>query len=278
MSIQDHWQEQKEVLRPKIADLDTAAEVVQQVRHALLQVEQNALAEFTDDVLRQQAGVLLSGVKQSIGLLEAHMAAQVWVPQKQPKSSLGKERIIPALVAAALVVLLALYCNWKGLLLGTLLAAGALAAGIFAWFWKPAAPVMQDEARVTFKPDTDRLFAILDGQIRSVDRYVKDFSYLNDQLRSGSNPADDASLSRAADLMEVLYECCEEDRASLEEPSQRLLAALGLQALNYSAETSRFFNALPSKTTTRTLSPAIVSVQDQRLLRRGTAAVRMDVA
>ena len=33
-----------------------------QQRHALLQTEQNALAEMTDDVLRQQAGVLMSPV------------------------------------------------------------------------------------------------------------------------------------------------------------------------------------------------------------------------
>ena len=135
---------------------------------------------------------------------------------------------------------------------------------------------MQEEARVTFRPDPDRLFAILDGQLRAADRYIKDFACLNDQMKSGTNQTDEAAINRAADLMGVLYECCDEDRAAMQEASDRLLAALGLQAVDYSGETSRFFNALPSKTVTRTISPAIIAVQDQRLLRRGTAAVRMD--
>ena len=78
--------------------------------------------------------------------------------------------------------------------------------------------------------------------------------------------------------MEALYESDGEDMEGAHEAAKRLLSSLGLQAVDYSNETSRLFNALPSKTVTRTLSPAIVSAQDHQLLRRGTAAVRIDAA
>ena len=52
----------------------------------------------------------------------------------------------------------------------------------------------------------------------------------------------------------------------------------GLGALDYTEENRRLFNALPSKSETRTLSHDIVSLEDRRLLRRGTAAVRTDAA
>ena len=81
MTIYEHWLIQKEQLRPLLAEQNDMAGVVYQVRHALLQTEQNALAELTDDILRQQAGVLLSCIKNSAGLLETHINAQVWVPQ-----------------------------------------------------------------------------------------------------------------------------------------------------------------------------------------------------
>lgn len=274
MTILEHWQTQKDALRIRIQDASGMADVVYEVRHALLQTEQNVLAEMSDEVLRQQSGILFGCIKNAIGLMEVQMASQVWVPQRSSAQKPAHSRLAIALSAAALLLLLTLYCYAKGLVLGAVLSFCSLILGGFAVWFRPApSQPLQDEARVTLRPDVDRLFSILDGQMRSIDHYVNDFSYLNDQLRCGSTAADDASLSRAADLMEALYECAEEERAPAEDAARKLLASMGFCALDYSSQNSRYFNALPSKTTTRTLSPAIVSIQDQRLLRRGTAAV-----
>ena len=53
-----------------------------------------------------------------------------------------------------------------------------------------------------------------------------------------------------------------------------LLNGLGFRAMEYSEDNSRLFTVLPSKNETRTISPAIVSAEDFRLIRRGPAAVR----
>lgn len=271
MTIFEHWQNQKELLRPKLTDEPDMAGVVYQVRHAIMQTEQNALAELDEDVLRQQAGVMLGMLKASIGLMEANIAAQVWVPQKQ--SDKPKESSRLRWIAAGLLVLLMAYCGFKTLWLGSALGLCCLILSAVSLFSRPKTASFSDEVRITLKPDIDRLFIILDGQIRSIDRAVNDFSYLNDQMRSGSDGADPSSIARAADLMEAIYACDEELREEAEEAASRLLASIGLYAVSYCEETSRYFNALPSKNTTRTLSPAILSLQDRRLLRRGTAAV-----
>ena len=271
MTIFEHWQNQKELLRPKLAEQPDLAGVVYQVRHAIMQTEQNALAELEEDMLRQQAGVMLGMLKTSIGLMETNIAAQVWVPQKQ--SDKPKESSRLQWIAAGLLVLLMVYCGLQNLWLGSALAMCCLILSAVSLFSCPKVLPSTDEVRVTLKPDVDRLFIILDGQIRSIDRAVNDFSYLNDQMRSGSDGADPSSIARAADLLEAIYSCDEELREEAEEAAMRLLASIGLYAVPYSEETSRYFNALPSKNTTRTLSPAILSLQDRRLLRRGTAAV-----
>ena len=82
MSIFQHWQEQRDNLRPSLAKTMSAAEITGQVRHALLQTEHNALAELDDDLLRQQAAVLMGCLKSALSLLEAHGTAQIWVAQK----------------------------------------------------------------------------------------------------------------------------------------------------------------------------------------------------
>ena len=280
MNVFEHWQLHREALRARLVDVSSMADVVYEVRHAILQTEQNALADMGDGVLRQQAGVLMSGLKNSAGLLEAQITSQVWVPQKQSgKEQSGRENRLLRLSSFMLMAAAILWCYWKGQHIGACLALCALITGALAQFLRPKpAASNADEAHVTLRPDVDRLLGILDGQMRSIDRCINDFSYLNDQLRSDADVTDPAALSRAADLMEALYESDGEDMEGAHEAAKRLLSSLGLQAVDYSNETSRLFNALPSKTVTRTLSPAIVSAQDHQLLRRGTAAVRIDAA
>ncbi len=278
-NVFDHWQAQKPALRAALEELTDPAGAAERVRHALLQTEQNALAEMTDEVLRQQAGVLMSQLKTSVDLVDCQASAQVWTPRRQADKPAARGGI--ALWGAALLVQLALggYCYLKGLALGWLLALAALLAGVWALVRerrRPTAP--EDEVRVVLKPDVERLLTLMDRQMRAIDRSLNDLAYLNEQLRGGLQTADAATLARAADLMEALYECDGEVPEAAGEAARKMLAVMGLTALDYTEENRRLFNALPSKSETRTLSPAIVSLEDRRLLRRGTAAVRTDAA
>lgn len=279
MSIVQHWQTQKDVLRSVLSDLMSAADTVRHVRHTLLQVEQNALAEMDDDLLRQQASVLMGSLKGSVALLEAHGTAQIWIAQKSENA----KKQTPSFwhYTAAVLALLAIWCVLNGEWIALILACAGFGLGLYALMQerKNASMLLhRDEVQVAVTVDIDQLFAVLDSQIRAMDRYLSDFNYLNDQARGGADNADAITLSRAADLMEALYDCDEAERASAENAARRLLEKLGLQALDYCEEHSKLFNALPSKSVTRTLSPAIVSVKEQQLLRRGTAAVRIDAA
>lgn len=281
MTVFEHWETQKDALRADLAGQTELPGVVRAVRHALLQTEQNALAGLEDDALRQQAGVLFSCLKSSAGLLEAPVAGTVWLPQSMKAEKKPRGALTLWLVAAILQVLSGLYAYGKGLWLGWTLALAVLIAGtaaLLAGRRTSASAPSQDEARVTLRPDVDRLFSLLDGQLRAMDRYLNDFSYLNEQLRGGGQCADTMTLSRVANLLEALYECEDEARGPAEEAAKQMLESMGLKALDYSEDSRRLFTALPSKTETRTLSPAIVSIEDFRLLRRGTAAVRTEVA
>ena len=277
MTILEHWQLQKENLRLQIQASPTMADAVYQLRHAIVQAEQNALAEMSDDVLRQQAGVLLGSIKHSLGLLEACTAVQTTGWHKKEKSARLSPRLIMGLLAAVPLLMLTLLCWWKGFASGMALALCALLIGAAALLWKPEKEE-QAEAVCVVRPDIDRLLGLLDGQMRSIDRCLNDFAYLNEQLTKGIEPADARMAERAADMLEALLECDEEERAPAMEAAERLLAALGMRSVLYSEENSRLFNILPSKTTTRTLSPAIVSLQENHMFRRGTAAVRIDAA
>lgn len=276
MTVSEHWENQKPLLWEELNQKESLADAADAIRHALRQTEQNALADLGDDHLRQQAGILFSCVRSSVSLLEAQNAATVWTAQK----AAGK-RTFPVCwgILAALIVSLCLYCSFKEWHLGMWLSAGALICAAAAFLsQRKHLTFPKDEVRVTLRPDAERLIAQLDGQMLAIDRSIDDFLSLNTQLRASAETADPAAVALAADLMEALYEADGAQQPEAEQSARRLLACLGLQALEYSNETSALFSTLPSKNTTRTLCPAIVSVQDQKLLRRGTAAVRTGAA
>lgn len=78
--------------------------------------------------------------------------------------------------------------------------------------------------RVVLKPDVERLLTLMDRQMRAIDRSLNDLAYLNEQLRGGLQTADAATLARAADLMEALYECDGEVPEAAGEAARKMLA------------------------------------------------------
>lgn len=272
MSAFECWEEQRESLRAALKDQTSVADQVYAIRHALMQTEQNTLAQQSDEVLRQQMGVLFSLVKGSVGFLETPVAATSWVAQSRKAEKQGGKAWLVVLMAL-LMIFSGLCCYFRGIVLGWVSALAALIAGSAALLTERRKATGHDEVRVTLQPDVERLLAVLDGQLRAIDRCANDFAYLNDSLR-GREQGSSAMAERLADLMEAVYDLGGDERDEIAGAVEGLLNGLGFRAMEYSEENSRLFTVLPSKNETRTLSPAIVSAEDFRLIRRGTAAVR----
>ena len=222
-------------------------------------------------------GVLFSLVKGSVSFLETPVAVTSWVAQSRREEKTGGKAWLVVL-AALLMVFSGLCCYFRGIVLGWVSALAALIAGSAALLSerrKNRKPARHEEVRVTLQPDVERLLAVLDGQMRAIDRCANDFAYLNDSLQ-GREQGSSATAERLADLMEAVYELEGDEQDEVAGAAEGLLKGLGFRAVPYSAENSRLFTVLPSKNETRTLSPAIVSAEDFRLIRRGTAAVRQE--
>ena len=272
MKCEEYWLKQE--LPRKLTGAADVDGVLYEVRHALRQTEQDALAEIQDGVLRQQAGVLFQVIRSGLSLLEVPFAQKVWVAQSQ------KERK-KALPWPVWVSLCALAAGLVWLLLGKqwipfgLCATGLVFGGIgfLLKSKKPSLPPEQ-EVSVTLKPDVEKLCAQITQQMRMADRCLQDFKLLNEQLNSGT-ARETQTLARAADLAEAVCELEEDARQPLQESVQGLLEELGLQLMEYTPENSAYFNLLPSLRENHTMTPAILDTRDGRLVRRGTAAVVM---
>lgn len=276
MEIFEYWQAQRESLRTELANQTDMNTSIYQIRKVLTQTEQNAFAELEDEIFRQQAGVLMSCVKNSVSLLAVNVVHQSWVAQKVEKRTAGRKNWFSYAVIIALLLILILGItekNWSFVILSAI----GLAVSVMNLLPKnrqKQAVLPKDEVKVTLTIDSEKLLQELDQQIRSVDRYLSDLRYLNEQLESGTDSTDSGMIARASLLMEAVSDCEDENREALQEAATGLLHQLGLTMLSYSADKKEYFSILPSKQVTRTITPAILSLKDGRLLKRGTAAVK----
>ena len=277
MSAYEVWCTQKEKLKTELSEAKELHGVTPAVRHALSQTEQVTLASFSDDLLRQQAGILFACLKTSAGLLDVPIAAKVWEARAQEEKKRGKPTWLLFVLAGVAQALCWWTCYRRGeLLLWIVLAAVFVLVllGLLLSIPEKRAPKREDDMRVTLHPDIDKLFYALDAQMKAIDRYLNDFAYLNESLKGKSALPDARTVGLVADMLEALYECGDEVRQPALRAADKVLHDFGVEAVPYSPQDSALFTVLPSKTETSTIAPAIVSAEDRRVLRRGTAAVR----
>lgn len=282
MTAYESWQEQREELGKEITRQQELSGVIYAIRHALLQTEQNVLASQNDDVLRQQMGVLFALLKNSISLLNVPLSSTTWTAaSRRNEKRLG--RGFPFLLAAGLVLLCAILWSYaKKDLLGWVLPLAAVVLCVFGLLLNRKSSKekadLKPQLKVTHSIDAEALLNAIDAQIMMIDRCTNDFTYLNQSLRSPSGGIGVQNLEAVSDLLEVLYAYDDDLRQQSDEAISQLLSEMGLETMEYTLENQKLFNQLPSKDMTRTLCPAILSAEDHRLLRRGTAVVRTDAA
>ncbi len=283
ITAHDCWQEQREALGKELARQQDASGVIYACRHALLQTEQNVLAAQSDDILRQQLGVLFALLKNSISLLNVPVSSTAWTAVSRKKEK-HANRGLPFLLSAGLILLAAgLWHYAKGDLLGWVLPAAALVLAVIGLLMnrkaKPLQEAQQDASmRITHSIDPEALLCAIDAQILMIDRCTNDFTYLNQALRTPVGGVGMQNLEAVSELLEVIYSYEDDLREQAQSAVEQLLSDMGLSTEDYSPDNQKLFNQLPSKNSTRTLCPAILSAEDHRLLRRGTAAVQQTAA
>lgn len=278
MSAYQCWLAQRERLRESLKHTAETSSAAYLTRHTLAQVEQNTMAEQTDDLLRQQTGILFSCLKTSLNLLDISVATKVWVAQSAVapirRHSPGAWSLA---LACGLMALTGWFAYARNLPVLWLPLVAALVATAFGWVSLGRArrvqPPAEDQLRVTAMPEPDKLFAAIDTQMKAIDRYINDFSYLNEQSALLHSAPESGSVAQLAALMEAVENLDTPEAQDVTSAADRLLEGSGIRALRYTAADAGVFTVLPSITETRTLAPALVSVRDGALLRRGTAAV-----
>lgn len=273
--IWQHWQAPREALKQKLAVREDVSKVLYETRHALLQTEQNAMAEASDDITRQQIGLLFKTLTDGLVFLSVPTTVQTWhleVPQTVSRKPAVQQRLLYAILCAV-QVLMALYCINQHLWLLLIPMLGCVVFCGWMAFQKntPATPqeALTPDAHVLL--DSENLLSLLDEQIRELDRLLADIEVLNEQLRGDPACTDQNTMNRFSELMEALYNGEDDASGDVIHTAEMILADMGVVLQNYSKEQSRYFSVLPTLNKARTIRPALISQKDGTLLCRGLA-------
>lgn len=281
MTALENWQEQRATLANELKNQRAISDILYTVRHALMQTEQNTLAAQTDDVLRQQLGVLFGLLKNSVNLLNIPVAATIWTPYARKKKL---HPGLPFLLTAAFILIVSgVWMYARNNLLGWLLPLATLALGLAGFLLNERARRKEEteqlaEQHTTCTLNTEQLLGAIEAQIVMIDRCATDFAYLNQSLRKPAGGSSWQNLDAVSELLETIYAYDDELRTQAADAMQQLLIEMGLEAVDFEPESEKLFTQLPSKSITRTLCPALLSADDHRLLRRGTAVVCANAA
>lgn len=276
MTALENWQEQRPELIRELKNQQEIGDIIYSVRHAILQTEQNTLAVQTNDILRQQLGILFGLLKGSMSLLNIPAAATTWVPISQKKKLRAG---FPFLMAAACILTAAgIWMYAKGDLLGWLLPLSTLVLGLIGLLLNSRARQKEEAGqaanlRTTYSIDTEQLLGAIEAQIVMIDRCATDFAYLNQSIRQPTGSRGWQNLEAVSELLETIYAYDDDLRTQADDAIRQLLIEMGLEAVDFEPANENLFTQLPSKSMTRTLCPALLSTEDHHLLKRGTAVV-----
>ncbi len=223
---------------------------------------------YSDDPLRQAIADSLTGVaREELDLLLAPAA------KKEISDRNIRTGGIIGLLLALIFCLLAALLIQKYFLVGCVSAVCAVLSAFFggkAWYGERSVSV-----RSTV--DADQVLRILQRTGAAMDRKIEELCC---QFRQADSPAVSASLSTDADisllgdLLEALYSDNGEFALRQLKKLQPWLKQSGIEAINYSAETADLFEVLPSKKTSMTLRPALVSGEKLLLAGRATEILK----
>lgn len=279
MNAADAFEQNRPQLETQLQRAGTLEEAVAACTMALERTACALMQDEQDEQARQRQQAVLALARRAPELLRAAEAKAELVLADVPKPAqkggvLGLSGL--ALGGAAALLALAGYALIDGKPLMAAAQLVGLAMLVLGGRSGAAGEAARYEARAVCRVDAQAMCLRLSQLCRAADVCVSDLALLaHDAGRARlSGTADEAML----DLLCALMEAKQSGRAELAlrslDQAEQYLHLLGMELVLYTPENAAMFDLLPTLGEARTIRPALV--REGKLLRRGTAACRME--
>jgi len=278
MSVVDTWDGCRSALAAQLRTDTGFSHAARQIRLTLERIQHETMIGQKDANLRQQIGILFSILKASCDMMQASGTPKLWISGETEKEKRKfSARILFVILFVGFIIAAGIICFYRKDIVTVLLIAFAVVS-LLAYAVanmlkkkKHEKQVKPLQYKIELQSDVDKIIAFFDKLFPTMDRYIQELSYLNMHNSRQTSEIDAELLDLCAQMLEARRTGNNALAFQALQDVEQYLRHLGIEILEFSRSSQRYFQVLPAKEGERTICPALL--KDGKILRAGVAAV-----
>ena len=285
MKAVDKWREIKDETRKEISLED---KTVQDIKNILVQkienIQHSVMSEEKNSKLRQQIGILFTILKENFNLYNTLGSVRIW---SEENIEIYKQK--GDIVFLTLIHCVLFYSLWytfsQGIKLGHYIMTGVGVIGLISEIlvillilkkYRENSKMIETVQKTEINLNIGKILEFMDKNMENLDRYIEELSILNGLEDKKDNNLDKNILEVFQKLDEVEKTDNQIIMSTLNKEIESILLRNNIEKIEYSDNTEKYFDVLPSKNSTMTIKSAFVEKDTQKVFVRGVAIKKIN--
>lgn len=285
MKAVDKWREIKEETKKEIS---AENKTVQDIKNILVQkienIQHNVMSEEKNSKLRQQIGIFFTILKENFNIYNTLGSVRIW-SEENIKVYKQKGNIVFLTLMHCVLFYSLWYSFSQGIKLNYYTMIGVGVAGIVSEIlivllilkkYREDSKIIETVQKTEINLNIDKIMEFMDRNMEALDRYIEELTILN-----GLENKKESNLDK--NILEVFQKFDEIEKTDnkvivpiVNKEIENILLANNIEKIEYSKETEKYFDILPSKNSTMTIKSAFVEKESNKVFVRGVAIKKIN--
>lgn len=285
MKAVDKWKEMKNETKKEISLED---KTVQDIKNILVQkienIQHSVMSEEKNSKLRQQIGILFTILKENFNLYNTLGSVRIW---SEENIKIYKQR--GNAVFLTLIHCVLFYSLWysftQGIKLNYYSMIGVGVVGLISEIlvilfiikkYREDSKIIETVQKTEINLNIDKIMEFMDRNMEALDRYIEELTILN-----GLENKKESNLDK--NILEVFQKFDEIEKTDnkvivpiVNKEIEDILLTNNIEKIEYSKETEKYFDILPSKNSTMTIKSAFIEKDSNKVFVRGVAIKKIN--
>lgn len=285
MKAVDKWRELKEETKKEIS---AENKTVQDIKNILVQkienIQHNIMSEEKNSKLRQQIGILFTILKENFNIYNTLGSVRIW-SEENIKVYKQKGNIVFLTLMHCFLFYSLWYSFSQGIKLNYYTMIGVGIAGLISEIlilllilkkYREDSKIVETVQKTEINLNIDKIMEFMDRNMEALDRYIEELTILN-----GLENKKESNLDK--NILEVFQKFDEIEKTDnkvivpiVNKEIENILLSNNIEKIEYSKETEKYFDILPSKNSTMTIKSAFIEKDSNKVFVRGVAIKKIN--
>lgn len=285
MKAVDKWRELKEETKKEIS---AENKTVQDIKNILVQkienIQHNVMSEEKNSKLRQQIGILFTILKENFNIYNTLGSVRIW-SEENIKVYKQKGNIVFLTLMHCVLFYSLWYSFSQGIKLNYYTMIGVGIAGLVSEIlilllilkkYREDSKIIETVQKTEINLNIDKIMEFMDRNMEALDRYIEELTILN-----GLENKKESNLDK--NILEVFQKFDEIEKTDnkvivpiVNKEIENILLSNNIEKIEYSKETEKYFDILPSKNSTMTIKSAFIEKDSNKVFVRGVAIKKIN--